>query len=301
MSKKDFLEKYVMVIILLLLIVAALCWSLRAELPQPAIGSSPPVSMFLLAMLMLLGVGAGFFGGLLGLGGGLIMLPILSFGMGFSTTMAVGTTLFAVIFTTISGGYAHLVRGNVHTRSSLLIALGGVTGISLGSGVFTVLTTQMKMLSLILGLFFIVPSLYMIWDALCHREPSLNVPGTPHFNRSKDIVFLGLTVGFLTGVLGLGGGFILVPGLTYLFGFPVQLAVGTTLTAVIPVTIAGGGIKLWQSYVLLPAALSMGLGTVIGAQFGAISIRYFKDSTLKLVFGLYFLYVAVRYIIDYWA
>lgn len=300
MSRESFRQKYAFVIILLLLMAAALYWSLQAGLTPPAAKGVPVVNTLMIAMLILLGIGAGFFGGLLGLGGGLILLPVLSFSMGFSTTMAVGTTLFAVIFTTISGGYAHMIRGNAHTRSSLLIALGGIIGITLGSGIFTILTTQMKILSLMLGLFFIVPSLYMIWDALFHRQSDPNDPGTPYFNRSKGIAFLGFVVGFLTGVLGLGGGFLLVPGLTYIFGFPVQLAVGTTLTAVIPVTIVGGSIKLWQNFVLIPAALSMGLGTVAGAQLGAISIKYFKPSTLKLIFGLYFFYVAVRYIMDYW-
>ncbi|MDD2620472.1 MAG: sulfite exporter TauE/SafE family protein [Syntrophomonadaceae bacterium] len=274
-------------------------WSVKGTPPQPAGAAIPSLNSLTLTMLVLLGLGAGFFGGLLGLGGGLIMLPILSFGMGFPTTIAVGTTLFAVIFTTISGGYAHLVRGNTHTRSSLFLSLGGITGIILGSYIFPVLASHMKILSLMLGLFFIFPGIYMIRDALFHRQ-STAAKKAPVFSRESSLAFFGFTVGFLTGVLGLGGGFLLVPGLTYLFGFPVQLAVGTALAAVIPVTIVGGGIKLFQSFVLLPAALSLGLGTIIGAQLGALSINYFKASTLKLIFGLYFMYVALRYIIDYW-
>lgn len=300
MSKNTFLKKYSFIIILLLFIIAALFWTVRCSAPPPTGGNIPSVNSFTLAMLVLLGLGAGFFGGLLGLGGGLIMLPILIFGMGFPTTMAVGTTLFAVIFTTISGGYAHLVQGNAHTRSSLYISLGGVTGIVLGSYFFTILTSQMKILSLMLGFFFIVPSIYMIWDALFNRQVTLNINKDPDFSKRTSLLLLGFTVGFLTGVLGLGGGFLLVPGLTYLFGFPVQLAVGTSLVAVIPITIAGGSIKLMQSFVLLPAALSLGLGTIVGAQLGAVSIKYFKASTLKLIFGLYFFYVALRFIIDYW-
>lgn len=300
MSKNEILQKYAIIIILLLLLSAALFWSLHTGFGQPAAGGVPPVTLHMLALLILLGIGAGFFGGLLGLGGGLILLPALSFALGFSTTMAVGTTLFAVIFTTISGGYAHLVRGNSHIQSSLSISLGGVAGIILGSFVFTFVTSEIEILSLLLGLFFIVPSIYMIWDAIRRRRDDSNAPETPALTRRKGLTLLGFGVGSLTGILGLGGGFLLVPGLTYIFGFPVQLAVGTSLAAVIPVTIVGGVIKLWQSFVLLPAALSMGMGTIMGAQLGAISIKYFKDSTLKLIFGLYFFYVAIRYIIDYW-
>lgn len=100
----------------------------------------------------------------------------------------------------------------------------------------------------------------------------------------------------MTGVVGLGGGYALVPSFIYLFGAPVYITMGTSLATMIPLAVVGGGIKLAQGFVALGAGLILAFGTVIGAQIGATIIKKFKPTTLKLIFGLYFLYVSVKFI-----
>jgi hypothetical protein len=109
----------------------------------------------------------------------------------------------------------------------------------------------------------------------------------------------GAVIGLLTGIVGLGGGYALVPGLIYLFGAPVYITMGTSLATMIPLAIVGGGIKLAQGYVALGAGLVLAAGTVVGAQIGAAVIKKFKPKTLKLIFGLYFLYVSIKFITSY--
>lgn len=109
----------------------------------------------------------------------------------------------------------------------------------------------------------------------------------------------GFLIGILTGVVGLGGGYALVPGLIYLFGAPVYVTMGTSLATMIPLALVGGGIKLGQGFVAFNAGLILAAGTVIGAQFGAAVIKKFKPYTLKLIFGLYFAYVSVKFITAY--
>ncbi|HBK52730.1 MAG TPA: sulfite exporter TauE/SafE family protein, partial [Syntrophomonas wolfei] len=171
--------------------------------------------------------------------------------------------------------------------------------ILLGSFFFQMLATQMKLLNLVLGLFFVFPGFFMIWESLFSRQneavESQNIREKP-----LGLSVLGMTVGFLTGILGLGGGYLLVPGMTYFFGYPIYLAVGTSLVSVIPITIVGGSIKLLQSYVLLEASLALAAGAIIGAQLGAASIKNFKPATLKFLFGLYFSYAAIRLISSFW-
>ena len=299
MNRKIFLEKYAFVVVLLLVIILALAWVLWNRPPLAANAALPRPDALELLLLAAIGIMAGCFGGLLGIGGGIIMLPLLKFGFNYSTTMAVGTTLFAVIFTAISGGYAHFFRGNAHRPSIAYISLGGVGGILLGSFFFQMLATQMKLLNLVLGLFFVFPGFFMIWESLFSRQneavESQNIREKP-----LGLSVLGMTVGFLTGILGLGGGYLLVPGMTYFFGYPIYLAVGTSLVSVIPITIVGGSIKLLQSYVLLEASLALAAGAIIGAQLGAASIKNFKRATLKFLFGLYFYYAAIRLISSFW-
>lgn len=103
----------------------------------------------------------------------------------------------------------------------------------------------------------------------------------------------------LTGLVGLGGGYALVPGLIYLFGAPVYITMGTSLAVMVPMAVVGGSIRLAQGFVFLGAALILAAGTIVGAQIGAATIKKFKPNTLKLIFGLYFLYVAIKFIGNY--
>ncbi len=300
MKRKIFLKKYAFVIGLLLVIILALAWVLWSRPPLAANVALPRPDALELFLLAAIGIMAGCFGGLLGIGGGIIMLPLLKFGFNYSTTLAVGTTLFAVIFTAISGGYAHFFRGNAHRPSIAYISLGGVGGILLGSFFFQMLATQMKLLNLVLGLFFVFPGFFMIWESLFSRHNEAEEETQNIKEKPLGLSALGMVVGFLTGILGLGGGYLLVPGMTYFFGYPIYLAVGTSLISVIPITIVGGSIKLLQSYVLLEASLALAAGAIIGAQLGAASMRNFKPATLKFLFGLYFSYAAIRLISSFW-
>jgi hypothetical protein len=97
----------------------------------------------------------------------------------------------------------------------------------------------------------------------------------------------------------LGGGYALVPGLIYLFGAPVYITMGSSLAVMIPLAAVAGSIKLYQGFVALTTALILGAGTIVGAQLGAAVIKRFKPNTLKLIFGLYFLYVSAKFIAAY--
>jgi len=246
-------------------------------------------------ILALVGFLAGVLGGIIGTGGCSVMLPVMHFWMDYPAPIAVGTTLFAVIFTAISGGYGHLVRHNLDKRAVAWLGVSGILGVLLGSWLFTFLSNQSTLLGLILGLLFLWPALRMIWEGIRHAR-------FPHKEGDKitapttGLAIFGLLVGVATGVAGLGGGYALVPGLIYLFGAPVYITMGTSLATMIPLAIVGGGLKLIGGFVDLPAGLLLAGGTVIGAQVGAAIIKRFKPATLKLIFGVYFLYVSIKFI-----
>jgi len=249
-------------------------------------------------ILVVVGFAAGLLGGLIGTGGCSVMLPIIHFWLGFDAPIAVGTTLFAVIFTAISGAWGHLVKRNLDLRATLWLGGFGILGVILGSWLFTLLVGQTKLLGLILGLIFLWPATRMVWEGIRQRKVS-----QPEGNRvpgpSWGMAAFGFVVGVATGVAGLGGGYALVPGMIYLFGAPVYITMGTSLATMIPLAVVGGGIKLAQGYVNLAAGLLLALGTIGGAQVGARIIKRFKPSTLKLIFGLYFLYVSLKFVLGY--
>jgi uncharacterized membrane protein YfcA len=282
----------------LLIIVAIALWYFLSGLAVHAAAGVPVINVVTGVVLLVVGFLAGLLGGLIGTGGCSVMLPVIHFWMGYPAPIAVGTTLFAVIFTAISGGYGHLMRRNLDVRAVAWLGGAGILGVILGSWLFTLLAAHTGLLGLILGLIFLWPAIRMIWEGIVQRgmpqREGNTIPG-PVWGWA---VF-GFIVGIATGVAGLGGGYALVPGLIYLFSAPVYITMGSSLATMIPLAMVGGGIKLAQGFVDVGAGLLLALGTVVGAQVGAAIIKRFKPATLKLIFGLYFLYVAVKFITAY--
>ena len=249
--------------------------------------------------LIVVGILAGLLGGLIGTGGCSVMLPILHFGFGVETPTAIGTTLFAVIFTAASGAWGHFARRNLDLRATLWLGGGGLLGVLLGSWVFNCAAkAHLPILDLVLGVVFLWPATRMLWEGLFRRTTprgqGTQIPG----GRITKFMF-GAVIGIATGVVGLGGGYALVPGLIYLFGAPVYVTMGTSLAVMVPMAAVGGAIKLVQGFVDLPTGVALGAGAVAGAQTGARVIKRFHPATLKAIFGVYFLYVSLKYIMIY--
>jgi len=284
--------------VLLLIIAAVIIWAVAAG--QTAVGEQA-IGVGKGIVLVVVGLLAGLLGGLIGTGGCSVMLPIIHFWMGFAAPLAVGTTLFAVIFTALSGAWGHLVRRNLDTRATMWLGSAGILGVLLGSWLFTMMAPQAKLLGLILGIVFLWPAIRMAWEGIqgfmgkgpAKKEGSV-IPGA-----AWGMAVFGFVVGITTGIAGLGGGYALVPGMIYLFGAPVYITMGTSLAVMVPLALVGGLIKLAQGFVILVAGALLGGGTIIGAQVGAAIIKRFKPYTLKFIFGLYFLYVSLKFITGY--
>lgn len=289
-------RSYIPTAVLLLIIGAVAAWVFTTGAAtgngQPTVDASAGFA------LVVVGLFAGLLGGMIGTGGCSVMLPAIHFWLGYPAPLAVGTTLFAVIFTAVSGAYGHLVRRNLDKRVTLWLGGAGTLGVLLGSWLFTMLTSRAALLGLILGLAFIWPAARMILEGV---RPKTGPPrqGNAIPGAGGLLGGFGFITGTLTGIVGLGGGYVLVPGLIYLFGAPVYITMGTSLATMIPLAAVGGLIKLYQGYVAVGAALLLAGGTVVGAQIGAAIMKRFKPHTLKLIFGLYFLYVAVKFITAY--
>ncbi|MDZ7402406.1 MAG: sulfite exporter TauE/SafE family protein [candidate division KSB1 bacterium] len=286
---KNYLPTIILLVIIAIIFIAFLSGGKLTTANLPAITVTHGI------ILIIIGLLAGLLGGLIGTGGCSVMLPAIHFWLGYPAPIAVGTTLFAVIFTAISGGYGHLVRKNLDVKATLWVGISGIVGVLIGSYLFKLLSSHVALLGLILGLAFLWPAIRMIWEGLLQtKKPQATgnaIPG-PEWGWA----IMGLLIGVLTGVVGLGGGYALVPGFIYLFGAPVYITMGTSLATMIPLAVVGGGIKLAQGFVALGTGLILAFGTVIGAQIGAAIIKKFKPTTLKLIFGLYFLYVSIKFI-----
>lgn len=244
------------------------------------------------------GLLAGIVGGLLGTGGCALMMPVIRFGFDFDPAFAVGTTLTAVVFTAGSGAYQHIKMKNVDKTTALWTGLSGILGVIIGSIVFGYIKDYGKTIDLIIGLAFIVVSVRMLYEGLLRiMPPGKPAPQVPGSTTSKST--LGVIIGFLTGIIGLGGGYALVPSYIYFLKAPVKLAIGTSMAAFFWMALVGAVFKLFQNVVNIPVAITLGIGALIGAIIGAKIMAYFKPYVLKALFGFLFLYVSLKYILLY--
>jgi uncharacterized protein len=256
------------------------------------------LSFLTIILLFLTGIAAGGLGGLLGLGGGAIMLPMTRFGFDFAPSIAVGTTLVAVVFTAVAGAYQHWKMGNVDWKTVKYVAPAGVVGVIIGSILFYLIKDYHEVIDLILGFIFAPIAASMIYEGLLLRRKPDN-PGKTMGGSIPLKAGIGGGVGIFTGVSGLGGGFIMVPAFVYLLRSPVKIAIGSSMASFVWFALVGGIIKISQGLCDIPAALAMGLGAVGGALIGARLISRFRPATLKTIFGFIFLYISLKYILIY--
>ena len=266
-----------------------------------------------------LGGGVGFLSGLFGVGGGFLMTPLLIF-FGIPPAVAVSTEANQIVASSVSGVLAHMRRGNVDFKMGCILMAGGVIGSSLGVSLFSFLQS-IGQIDLVIQLSYVVflgiiGSLMLtesVRTIIRSRKPGAmrgklhqhnwlhGLPLKMRFRRSKLYISailplaLGAFVGILAAIMGVGGGFIMVPAMIYLLGMPTSVVVGTSLFQIIFVT---ANITLLQSIQtqtvdFLLAGLLL-FGAVIGAQFGSRAGALLRGEQLRGLLALMVLAVCIK-------
>ncbi len=226
------------------------------------------------------------------------MMPAIRFGFGFTPTIAVGTTLVAVIFTAVSGAIQHYVLGNVDWKSVKYIAPPGVGGVLVGSAVFYYVREYSAVIDLVVGLVIIWFAVRMVYEGVSGRQFA-EIGGNVLGGSKRAKAGVGAGIGFITGMTGLGGGSALVPSLIYLLRSPVRIAIGSSMASFIWFALVGGVIKAVQGFCDVPSAIALGLGAAGGAIIGARLVARLRPVILKAIFGLILLYISLKYILLY--
>lgn len=249
----------------------------------------------LVISLLTTGLTAGMLGGLLGIGGGVVALPILVFIFGYPLPVAIGTNITAVILTAASGTAGHIKLKNVDYSTAKIVASGGALGAAVGSQIFLYIENRLWVLNLILGFAFLSVSIRMVYEGVVKRSGSERRIQR-FFGSAVVKVAVGFIIGLMTGVVGLGGGYALVPTFIYLLGFPIKIAVGTSLMSLLGMAVVSGIFKLYEGVVDVTAALFLGIGSITGAQLGVRLTRIIPSWAIRAIFGVVFLYVSLRFI-----
>jgi len=282
-----------------------------------------PIAEMSANMLVFLGMGAavGFLSGMFGVGGGFLMTPLLIFS-GVPAAVAVGTEAAQIVASSVSGAIAQWRRKNVDFTMGTVLLIGGVVGSFFGVEMVRQLRQagQFEMVVSISYVTFlgIIGALMLIESLSAMRRSKLQgglvvggrrsrhnwVHGLPvkmRFRRSKLYIsalpplVIGFIVGVLAAIMGVGGGFIMVPAMIYLLKMPTNVVVGTSLFQIVFVTAATTILHAQQNQTVdIVLALLLMVGGVVGAQFGAVAGERLKGEQLRFLLAGLVLLVALR-------
>jgi uncharacterized membrane protein YfcA len=280
-----------------------------------------PVNIFL---IFAMGIAIGFLSGMFGIGGGFLLTPILIF-IGIPPAVAVATVSTHIAASSFSGVFAYWRRKALDLTLASMLLVGALIGTA--GGVYAIaLLRMMGQLDLaigisyvtllgIIGTLMIIESARAIMRARQGGPATIRRPGSHawfhglplkmRFKQSKIYVSvipvwtIGLFIGVLGAMMGIGGGFILVPALIYLLRVPTGIVIGTsmvvTLVTMLAATVMHSATNRSVDVVL---ALTLMIGGVIGAQFGARAGMTIRSEQLRLLLGLIVLLVGLRFAVD---
>lgn len=281
-----------------------------------------PIAEMSVNIFVFLGMGGavGFLSGMFGVGGGFLMTPLLIFN-GVPAAVAVGTEAAQIVASSVSGAIAQWRRNNVDIKMGTVLLSGGIAGSLLGVEMvkllrqigqfeFFVSLAYMTFLSII-GALMLMESASAMRQTRKGKQVSSRRPGQHiwvhkmplkmRFHRSKLYISaippfaIGVLVGFLGAIMGVGGGFIMVPAMIYLLRVPTNVVVGTSLFQIVFVTgfttILHATMNKTVDVIL---ALLLMIGGVVGAQFGAVAGQRLKGEQLRFLLAGLVLLVGMR-------
>ena len=285
---------------------------------------------FNIFLLLIIGFCVGILGGFFGVGGGWIVTPALNI-FGFHMAFAIGTDLSNIFGQTIGAVKKHQQMGNIDWKLGLISIITSVIGLEIGSEVIIALEKSGDVGIVVRWCYMVLLfslGCYMLYDyfvihprmmkkieeendrlpgvnvrrersRLSEKLHQLNIPPMVSFPASHIdsvsiwVIFLiFLFTGFLSGFMGVGGGFIIMPALVYLIGLPTAIAVGTSLITVLFSGAYGCLTYALKGRVELIAAVIMLFGAAIGAQIGSTAVRYIKGYGIRLLFAIMIIFAA---------
>ena len=283
-----------------------------------------PIAEVSVNAFVLLGLGGlvGVLSGMFGVGGGFLMTPLLFF-IGIPPAVAVATEANQIVASSFSGVLAHVKRRNVDFKMGGVLIIGGLIGAGVGVFIFNYLKGlgQVDLLVKLCYVVFlgIVGSLMFTESLRTLRKSKQIVLSKPRKKRTWihalplkirfrvsglyisaiPPVLIGVLVGILAAIMGVGGGFVMVPAMIYLLGMPTKVVVGTSLFQIIFVTAFTTMLHATTNYTVdMVLAVLLLVGGVIGAQFGTIFGAKLKAEQLRILLALMVLLVCAKLAFD---
>lgn len=236
---------------------------------------------------VLVGLVAGFGSGLFGVGGGVITTPAINVLLGGTAIQAVATPLPVIFPTSLVGALTYGRAGEVSVRAFRWAVGPGIAGAAAGAALTDVVNAH---------LLLVITSVLIGWTAVqVIRDRKPKTPWVRGATPGWQYAAVGLVAGFVSGLLGVGGGIIMIPAFTTLLGMPLRRALGTSLVTISALVVPGTIVHQILGHIDWAIFLSLTIGVVPGARIGAKIALGVRERNLRIAVGAFFFAIAVLY------
>lgn len=247
------------------------------------------------AGFLALGILVGLLGALLGIGGGMVIVPLLVFVWHYEPQMAIGTSVLVVLMNAVSGTWGYIRQKKVCVDAALKFAVATVPGAFLGS--YAAEYLQGRLFYLVFGSFFVLVAINMYRKA--NKEAAGKTAGeVPEVYNWQLGVLCSVGVGFLASILGIGGGIVHVPFMVYVLNFPVHVAIATSTCILAVSSLAGLVSHAMLGHIVWSSGLAIGAGAFVGAQGGVVLAQRLQSGILMKLASVLVLVTGVKFLLN---
>jgi uncharacterized membrane protein YfcA len=258
-------------------------------------------------LLPALGFLIGTVASMVGVGGGVFIVPLLALLYGFCPNHAVGTSLATIVFTSLASTVNYSRQKRIYYKTGLVLTITTVPGALLGAYLTSLI--EARLLGLIFGFFLLFIALRMIFKLTLSRnrhpdtEKSNPIDSESSLFETRKRVLSGVLLSFFgglsSGLLGIGGGSLMVPIMVLVMGIPMHIAAPTSMFTMIFTSTSGVVEHFRLDNIDFTYALLLILGTIFGAQLGAYASKGISSVNLRRIFGIVLIVVSIRMITKY--
>lgn len=235
---------------------------------------------------VLTGLGAGLLAGLFGVGGGIVATPAIAVLLGAPPIVAVATPLPVIFPTAIVGAETYRRAGQVDVRAALWMSVAGVASAAGGAALTSVIDGN---------LLLVLTSVLLVWQGIEVARGSSVTEATEERVSPWACVGVGVAAGFVSGLLGIGGGLVMVPLLAGVLGMPLKRALGTSLATIVVLVVPGTIVHALLGNIDWAIVLVVMIGSVVGVRVGARIALGARERTLRLAVGGFLFLVGAVY------
>lgn len=247
------------------------------------------------AGFLALGILVGLLGALLGIGGGMVIVPLLVFAWDYEPQLAIGTSVLVVLLNAVSGTWGYIRQKKVCVDAALKFAVATVPGAFLGS--YAAEYLQGRLFYLVFGAFFVLVAINMYRKA--NKEAAGKTAGeVPEVYNWKLGVLCSVGVGFLASILGIGGGIVHVPFMVYVLNFPVHVAIATSTCILAVSSLAGLVSHAMLGHIVWTSGLAIGAGAFVGAQGGVVLAQRLQSGILMKLASVLVLITGIKFLMN---